>query len=150
VKRVRVAIDACIPERLVRMLNSGFGDTGYEFVWEPEFAPANADDEFWAVAFKRFGGAIVIFGDKNIAKRPHQIAAFRDSGLISFFMLHGWSNMDLTFKAAHTISWWPKIQAHLAQCQPGDSFWVPMTIRNVPFKKVMVPDGIAKTKAATK
>lgn len=149
-KRVKVALDACIPERLVRMLNSGFGETGFEFVWEPEFAAPNADDEFWAVAFKRFGGEVVISGDKFIAKRPHQIQAFRENGLKSFFMLHNWSNMDLTFKAAHTIAWWPRIHAHLSQCKAGDAYWVPMAIRSVPFKKVEIPDGVTQKKASAK
>jgi hypothetical protein len=132
------------------MLNSGFGDTGYEFVWEPDFAPANAEDEFWAVAFKRFGGAVVISGDKNIAKRPHQISAFRENGLISFFMLKTWASMDLTFKAGHTIAWWPRIQSHLAQCRAGDSFWVPMAMRTVPFVKVEIPDGVEKKAGAAR
>lgn len=132
------------------MLNSGFGDTGYEFVWEPEFAPASAEDEFWAVAFRRFGGAIVISGDKNIAKRPHQIAAFRENGLISFFMLHRWASQDLTFKAGHTIAWWPRIQAHLSLCKAGEAYWVPMSLRTIPFEKVVIPDAVTKkTKTAT-
>jgi hypothetical protein len=132
------------------MLNSGFGDTGYEFVWEPEFALPNADDEFWAVAFRRFGGEVVISGDKNIAKRPHQISAFQQNGLISFFMLKTWANQDLTFQAAHTIAWWPRIQAQLAKSREGDTYWVPMAIRNVPFVKVVLPDGITKKAAAAK
>jgi hypothetical protein len=130
------------------MLNSGFGDQGFEFVWEPEFAPASSEDEFWAVAFKRFGGQIVISGDKNIAKRPHQIAAFKQNGLISFFMLHGWSCMDLTFKVGHTVAWWPRIQNQLHECHAGDAFWVPMALRNVPFKKVEIPDGVIKKAVA--
>jgi hypothetical protein len=124
------------------MLNSGFGDQGFEFVYEAQFAEPTAEDEFWAVAFRRFGGEVVLSGDKNIAKRPHQIAAFKENGLKCFFMLHGWSSMDIVFKVAHTIAWWPRIQGQIAKCGPGDAYWVPMALRPVPFKKVELPDGI--------
>lgn len=72
-KRTKVALDANLPPRFVRMLQSGFGDQGYEFLWEPNFAPAEAADESWAASFSRFGGEVVLSADKNIARRPHQI-----------------------------------------------------------------------------
>jgi hypothetical protein len=150
VKRVKVALDANIPQRVVRMLNSGFGDQGFEFVWEPDFAPAQSEDEFWATAFRRFGGQITLSADKNIAKRPHQILAFQENKLISFFMLHGWANMDMTFKVGHLVAWWPRIQIHIPQCKAGEAYWVPMSMRTIPFKKVELPDGILKKAAESR
>ena len=74
------------------MLTTGFGDQGFEFIYESDFAPADAPDEHWAVAFKRFGGRIVHSADKNIAKKPHQIMAFKENGLICFFLESRWSS----------------------------------------------------------
>ncbi|MFN4311711.1 MAG: hypothetical protein ACK4FK_14095 [Ferrovibrio sp.] len=134
-RRVKVALDANIPERVVRMLNSGFKDTGYEFHWEPSFAPASAEDEFWAAAFQRFGGSVVITGDKNIAKRPHQIAAFRKCGLVGFFCTHKWSEFDLAYKCGHLIKWWPEMRTIIER---GDKkcWWVPGGLRGE-FKEVI-------------
>ena len=69
------------------MLQSAFGDQGFEFIWEPQFDVATAKDEHWAVSFSRFGGELVISGDRNIGKRPHQIAAFMDCKLVCFFLV---------------------------------------------------------------
>jgi hypothetical protein len=139
VKRIKVALDANVPQRLVRMLQSAFGDQGYEFLWEPDFAAANAKDEVWVAKFRRFGGQIAITGDRNIARRPHQIIAFMESDLIGFFFDSNWGEKDLTFKAAHLVMWWPRIQVHLANCKPQDCWWVPTILRNGAFKKVELP-----------
>lgn len=107
------------------MLNSGFRDTGYEFHWEPDFAPASAADEFWAAAFQRFGGTVVITGDKNIARRPHQLIAFRECGLTCFFCGSTWSRFDLAFKVGHIIRWWPVIRSQVEANTPEKSWWLP-------------------------
>lgn len=143
-KRVNVALDACIPERVVRMLQSGFGDQGFDFIWEPRFAPGSTPDESWAIAFRRFGGNVVITGDKNIAKRPHQILAFKENGLICFFCQNMWAQQDMTFKCAHILVWWPRIQLQLREARPKDCWWIPMGLRNAPFKEVKVPDSAQK------
>ncbi|RVU12226.1 hypothetical protein EOS93_06045 [Rhizobium sp. RMa-01] len=140
--RVKVALDANVPERVVRMLNSGFGGTSYEFHWEPDFAPANSPDEFWAIAFQRFGGSVIITGDKNIAKRPHQINAFRQCGLVGFFCSKTWNEFDLAYKCAHLIRWWPVIQAKIEEGY-GASWWLPGGLSG-DFKEVRVPGGLSK------
>lgn len=109
-KRTKVALDANIPQRLVRMLQSGFGDQGFEFIWEPEFAAANASDEIWTASFRRFGGHVVLSGDRNLAKRPHQILAFMDNDLIGFFFDKHWCGQDITFKTGHIMLWWSTLR----------------------------------------
>jgi hypothetical protein len=146
-KRIKVAIDVSIPPRVVRLLQTGFGDQGFEFVYLPQFAAGNSPDEFWAVAFKRFGGQIVLSGDKNIAKKPHQVIAFKENGLICFFCDRRWAAADLTFKAAHLVYWWPRIQARISESKPRDCWWVPMAIKDQDFRKVEIPDHV-EAKAA--
>src|SRR5947207_11247735 len=93
---------------------------GFDFIWEPDFASSSAEDETWAVAFRRFGGEVVITGDKAIARRPHQIMAFKESGLICFFCQKAWAEQDLTFQAVHLCMWWPRIQQQLTSARAGD------------------------------
>jgi hypothetical protein len=139
VKRTKVALDANIPERLVRMLQSGFGDQGYEFLWEPDFAAANAGDDVWTVAFRRFGGQLVITGDKNLARRPHQVLGFIENDLVGFFFERKWAERDLAFKAAHMMMWWPRIQRQYSTCRPRDCWWVPSVLRDGAMRKVELP-----------
>lgn len=135
-KRVRVALDANIPQRIVTLMRAGFTDLGYEFMWEPDFAPANAQDEFWLDAFSRFGGEIVLSADKNIARRPHQLLAFREAKLKGFFFTHNWANQDGWYKVAHLMLWFPRIAAVAKGCKPGDCFWVPAPLQAKEFKTV--------------
>jgi hypothetical protein len=121
------------------MLNTGFGGHGFEFIYENEFAAPNSPDEHWAYSFKRFGGQVVLSGDKNIAKRPHQIIAFKDNDLICFFCEARWASMDLPFKIAHIIYWWPNMQTRIGLSKPGDCWWVPMPIGPGEFRVAEVP-----------
>lgn len=147
-KRTKVALDANIPQRLVRMLTAGFGDQGFEFLWEPNFALANAADEDWATAFRRFGGEVILTGDANIAKRPHQIMAIQGLRLTGFFFHHKWSDQDMAFKAGHLMMWWPRIQAQFANSRPGDCFWVPPGLKDVPMKKAELPESVKDARKA--
>jgi hypothetical protein len=99
------------------MLNSGFRDQG-------------------------FGGEVVISADKNIAKRPHQVLAFKDNGLICFFMQRTWASQDMTFKCAHLMCWWMRIMPQLKAMRPRDCHWVPMTWCDGPLKEVVLPDAL--------
>ena len=146
--RVKVAIDVCIPQRLVRLLQTGFGDLGYEFIYEAEFAAANAADEFWAGAFRRFGGAVILSADKNIGRRLHQIRAFQENDLICFFCDSRWAGTDLAFKLAHMVYWWPHIHQHLANCEPRDCWWIPMNVSPAPFRKIIIPAEKLQAKVA--
>jgi PIN like domain len=128
-----------MPKRLVRLLNTGFGSQGFEFVYETEFAAARDEDAFWATAFRRFGGEVVLSGDKQIAKKPHQIIAFKENELICFFCDKRWGNQDVIYQVAHMMFWWPRIQTQIEICKPRDCWWVPMAIRHDQFRKVELP-----------
>lgn len=135
-KRVRVALDANLPRRLVQLLRAGFNDQGYEFMWEPDFAPSNAQDEFWLDSFARFGGEIVLTADKNIARRPHQLLAFRETKLKGYFFESRWATYDGPYKAAHLMLWWPRIAMHARFSKKGDCVWVPAPLQAKEFKQI--------------
>ena len=149
-KRIKVALDVNIPPRLARLLNTGFGDQGFEFSSVTSFAAGSSADEVWAAAFRRFGGQVVLSGDKHIAKRPHQILAFQENDLICFFCDRRWSSADLSYKVAHIMYWWPAIQAHLDKCKPRDCWWVPMPVSRAEFRKVELPTHAAKKARAAR
>jgi hypothetical protein len=145
VKRIKVALDANVPPRVVDMLAAGYTDQGFEFYWEPQFAAADAPDEFWAEAFRRFGGRIVISGDKDIARKPHQMMAFIESGMTSFFCQSRWSSMSFGFKAAHLAYWWPKIAEHIERDGRPSCWWIPLNTSGNALKAAELPKGVKAT-----
>jgi hypothetical protein len=148
VKRVRVALDVNVARRIVTLLRAGFHDQGFEFMWEPEFAPHDATDEYWLDVFQKFGGEIVLSADKNIARRPHQMLAFRDTALKGFFFTRNWSQKPLRVQAAHAVFWWPRIARKASLCKPGEAFWVPSVIQDKEFREVKLPSKSQIEKAA--
>jgi hypothetical protein len=138
-KRIRVAVDANIPKRIIDLLKAGFQDQGYEFFQISEFANPRSADEFWADAFKRFGGEIVITADSGIARRPHQIRAFEAAGLKTFFFEPRWMQRPIDYKSSHVIFWWPKIAEYCERIGPGRCYWVPVPMKpNLAFARARV------------
>lgn len=104
--KIRVAVDECVSPRIARALGQIYDR--YEFIPVRDLVPARTEDEMWADNFKRFGGFVVLSGDVNIAKRPHQAAAFIDNGFVSFFPSGSWGRLLMHCQAAHLIHSWPR------------------------------------------
>jgi PIN like domain len=130
VKRLRVALDCDVPDRLAPVLNSLYGDKGFEFFPVTAFAAANSSDDHWADAFKRFGGHITLSGDAQIAYKPHKVLSFIDNGFMSFFFASPWHRSPGYVKAAHTIYWWPTIAQKAAAGETGRCWRVPCDLKN--------------------
>lgn len=148
-KIVKVALDCDIPAALAPMLNASFGNRGFEFVHVSSIVPANSTDEFWAAAFRRFGGEITLSADKNIMKKPHKAAAFLENGFKAFFMQPPWSNAPGRVKFAHLTYCWQDIALKAADCEGGVCWQVPfnyknevLTLSSAEFKQLKVPDHI--------
>lgn len=147
----KVAVDEDVSRRIATMLNAGYGDKGYEFVFIADLTGHGAEDEFWAERFKRFGGEIVLSADKNIAKNPYKLKAFQDNDLICFFMQPLWSNRPGHYKLAHAVYWWHWIDKYLVSCQPKDCWQVPLPLNgsDAEFKKLQVPDDVMRAANVT-
>jgi hypothetical protein len=136
-----VAIDCNMPERMVTLLQTGFGQQGFEFIHESKFADRRDDDEHWVEKFRQFGGRVVLSADRNIGKRPHQRLAFKRAGMKTFFLHQKWHTFSMSYRAAHLIQWWPRVADQLRQMRNGDAFWVPPSMEGA-FKAVEVPEEV--------
>jgi hypothetical protein len=159
VKRLKVALDCDVSPRLKPVLGELYADRGFEFVNVTDFAPAPTDDEIWADAFKRFGGSIVISGNKKIGAKPHQALAFIENGFASFFMMGKWSMMKGHLKAAHLAFWWPTIERKVRDGAEGRCYKVPcnetkgkLTLFECDLGEMTIPEAVLaelrKAKAA--
>jgi hypothetical protein len=140
-----VALDADIPKKAVTALKVIFGGDELDFLWVPDIVPANTEDIFWAPVFRKKGGRVIISGDKEIAKRPHQIIAFQQNELICFFMEPPWSsNYRLNAKAASLIYWWPAIATQIEKSSLGDVWQVPLGWKIGEMKSLRIPEEALK------
>jgi len=137
---MKVAIDADIPKRVVRALSVIYGSDELDFVWIPDLVPARTGDALWADKFRQEGGRITVSADKNIARHPHQIAAFQHNKMICFFMKPPWSSQRMHFKAAHLVYWWPAMHRKIDESSLGDVWEVPLQFTNHEMRSLRVPD----------
>ena len=128
-RRLKVALDCDVPERLASVFNSLYGHRGFEFFPVTEFAPGNSTDDHWADAFKRFGGHVTLSGDGQIAYKPHKALAFIDNGFISFFFATPWQRTLGHVKAAHAVYWWPIIERQILLGPRGRCWRIPCDLK---------------------
>lgn len=113
--RTRVALDSCLSDRLVAVMNGLYGDDGFEFIHVNKLVPPRTKDETWADVYKRFRGKLVISGDCRIAYRPHEAVAFIDNGFVSFFPCKGWGKLHGHEQAAILVQQWPHMRALVSE-----------------------------------
>lgn len=69
----------------------------------------------------------MISGDHNILQKPVNLAAYRQSGLISIWPPVGWPGLKRWGQAAFIIRWWPIIKVKITASSPGDRWKLPLT-----------------------
>lgn len=99
--------------------------TGCEVSHVREVHGARTQDETWLPHFASEGGKAILTGDARIMKRPHQLVAIRDCGLICVVLSETWTHAKKGWQAANVIFWWGRVEAAVRESQPGDCWLVP-------------------------
>lgn len=86
---------------------------------------AKTADETWLPHFAANGGVAFLSADGRILKRPHQLIAVRDAGLVCVILSEQWAVSRRHEQAANVIFWWPSIEAAIGNSKPGDCWLVP-------------------------
>lgn len=155
--KLKVAIDCDVSPKMVTILGSLYGARGFEFVKVSDFATVTDEDEIWADSFKRFGGSVVLSGNKKIGTKPHQALAFIENGFLSFFMNRPWSEMRGHMKAAHLVYWWQHIEPIINSGVRSKCFRVPcderdgkLILESTELKEMVIPEAVlAEVKRST-
>ena len=103
-------------------LKALYGHHGYDFIHLKNLVAHNAEDTFWADAFKRFGGTFIISGDCKIAYKPHEAIAFIENGLVSVFPSENWAKFKLHEKAVLLVYHWPAIADLFKTAEKGTNW----------------------------
>lgn len=82
--------------------------SGHHVIHKKEKFPHNTKDIVWIGALAKEENWVVISHD-HFAKGSLEKEALRESGLITFVLKSGWSNLKGWDKAWKLIRWWPRI-----------------------------------------
>lgn len=124
---MRVKFDENISSRIVRALRALESDKAVEIGAVTEDYGQGRTDPDWMFRFRDDGGVAMVSGDHNILQTPVNLAAYTESGLISFWPPTEWPKLKRFGQAAFVIMWWPVIKLKVADSQPGDRWRIPMS-----------------------
>ncbi|WP_372501998.1 hypothetical protein P7L66_08745 [Tistrella mobilis] len=146
---MKVALDFNLSPKLATALTALYGQSGFEFVHLKEVVASTTPDVLWATTWRDAGGRFVMSGDISIARKPHEAAAFIDSGLISIFPDKGWGSLRIHQQAALLVYHWPGIADQLGGIFDGSCWKLPVDIRGQGLRlrparliQLQVPDEI--------
>jgi hypothetical protein len=123
---MRFFLDNNISPRICRALNELEDRDENQVVHLRDRFSANTIDEVWMRELGVEGDWIVITCDTSIAKNPHEIKAWLESGLVVFFLKSGWLSLAYWEFAWQLIKRWPLIKGKIRKAARGKGFIVPI------------------------
>lgn len=85
---------------------------------------ANTPDETWMAALGKEQDWVIISGDLQIKKNPHEVQAWRAAGHTTFFLKAGWINLPFWIQTWKFVKCFPDIVAIAARAKEGTFFMV--------------------------
>jgi hypothetical protein len=134
---LRVLIDNDLSPHIAVAINALVEPRGHQVVPLRRKFPPNTEDVVWIEAPGREGGWVVISGDANISRRAAERQAWRQAGLVGFFLAPGWRKLDTLVQAARLLMWWDKLVAQTGLVEGGAIFQLPINagsrLRQLPY-----------------
>lgn len=120
---MKVAFDEHVPPALVRVLQALANERqfrnltgGLEVEKARDYAPSPSDCDYlkgndvpWIRRFSRAGGKVIISGDAEMMRQPHERLALIEEKMIVIFFQSKWSQWRFYRKCAFIFCWWPRI-----------------------------------------
>ena len=128
---MNIVFDNNLSPRLARALN----DLDSENTVMPLRAifDQNVSDVDWMTGLSQSDNWIALTGDYRISRIPHEAAAWKESGLVIFFLRPSWQDLQFWEYASKLIKRWPQIVTQAKTATRGDGFEV--TIRSTTFRR---------------
>jgi hypothetical protein len=83
------------------------------------------DDVPWVTSFARDGGNAILSADTDFHKKPHQVTAVHELGLMVIQLPSRWANSRRRLQASHILYWWEAIEQAVRSGNPRDFWRVP-------------------------
>lgn len=96
----------------------------HQVVHLKEKFPADAPDVIWMRSLAKESDWVIVSGDLQIRRNPHEIKAWQEAGHTTFFLKKGW--IDLTFwdQAWKFAKVFPDVVAKARRADKGSAFFI--------------------------
>jgi PIN like domain len=81
-------------------------------------------DAHWIRKFAQEGGKIIMSADADFFRKPHQVIAVQDNGMILIHLPPKWANAKLHLQAAHILAWRGRLESKFESAKPREC-WRP-------------------------
>ena len=123
---MKLFLDNNLSPRLAKALSALEGEHGNEVIHlRDKYAP-NAPDTQWMTELAKEGAWIVITSDYRISKSPHELRAWKEAGLVVFFLRKSWRSLKFWDQAWQLTKQWPSICQEASHASPGQGYIVPL------------------------
>jgi hypothetical protein len=120
---VKFFFDNNLASKIAKGLN-GFVSPEHQVVHLKELFPANTSDVEWMKKLSDEENPIIVTADVQIAKNPHEIAAWKEAGQTIFFLKPGWLRLNFWDQAQKFVKCFPQILKTAERAKRGSSFMV--------------------------
>ena len=108
---MKIRADEHVSPHIVAAVNKMAIATGFEFSSVIDVGHRSSSDVHWVNMFAKEGGTAILTADTDFFKRPHQVMAVHDAGLMIIHMPPKWANAPCRLQASHMLAWWQRIEA---------------------------------------
>ncbi|HWA85893.1 MAG TPA: hypothetical protein VG710_06705 [Opitutus sp.] len=85
---------------------------------------ANTSDEVWMRALADEPGWVIVSGDLQIRKNPHEVKAWQEAGHTTFFLKKGWIDLKFWDQAWKFAKVFPELLATAERARKGSAFFI--------------------------
>ena len=119
---MKICADEHVSPKIVEVVRDIALSPNYEICHISDAGNRGASDVSWITEFARDNGKAILTADSDFHKRPHQVMAVWESGLIVIHLHAKWANSQRRVQAACILYWWEAIENTLAK-SPSKRCW---------------------------
>lgn len=122
---MKIRADEHVSPKILRSLELVVLQSGWELSHVRDFHGPSTLEPTWIARFAADGGHAILSGDTSMLKRPNELRAIAESGLIIVVMKHPWQGRRRHEQAACLLFHWPQVEELLASAVGGDCIRIP-------------------------
>ena len=128
---MRFFFDNNLPLTLAKSLHA-LVEPEHQVVHLKDRFAANTPDETWMTELAHEPDWVIISGDIQISRNPHEVRAWRAAGHTTFFLKPGWTNYTFWVQAWKFVKCFPDIIATAAKAKSGEFFFISANGKIIP------------------
>jgi len=107
---LKIRADEHVSEEIVNVINKIAISSEFELTSVVSTGDSGSSDVHWVTKFGNNGGKAILTADSDFVKRPPQVMAVHDAGLMIIYLPRKWANASGRLQASHILAWWGRIE----------------------------------------